>query len=147
MSMSRMELAGYLWGRLQAQFTEVGIVNADSSGNLKEPLDDTFVALGFSFSDAATATVEDADTQKALALVRYYGLTTVYDAALNRTDEQKSVGAPSVSLSQNKSQFVRQLENALFRAKENAEPFLPKGDTWIFGSISTDTIGAIPETV
>ena len=139
MSMSRADLQAYLWGRLQTLFTEVGMTDDDTAGNLKEPLDETFVALGSSYGDAAIATVSDEDTSKALALVRYYGLTSIYDAALNRIDEQKSVGAPSVSLSQNKSQFVRQLENALFRARENVEAFLPTGTKWIVGELETGT--------
>ena len=139
MSMSRADLHAFLWGQLQTQFLEVGKTDDDTSGNLKEPLDSTFVALGTSYGDVGTATVSDEDTAKALVLVRFYGLTSIYDAALNRIDEQKSVGAPSVSLSQNKSQFVRQLENALFRAKEQAAPFLPSGAKWIVGELETGT--------
>ena len=112
------------------------MANTDTTGNLKEPVDETFVALGVSYDDLATATVAPADQQAAMILSRYYGLLSVYDAALNRVDKQTSVGAPSVSKSENYSQFVRQLENALFRARENAKPFLPSGATWAFGDLS-----------
>lgn len=142
MPMQRAQLTADLWGMLQTQFTEVGIVNDDSTGNLKEPVDQTLLALGTDYDDLPTATVANADVSKALILARYYGLLKVYDAAMNRTDTQKSVGAPSVSRSDNKSQYVRQLENAIFRAKEQAEPFLPSAgaNSWGFGTISLDFI-------
>lgn len=136
MSMSRAQLMTYLWGKLGDQFTEAGMTNDDTSGNLKEPLDETFVALGFSFTDAATAEVVTGDEPKAMTLARYFGLLAVYDAVMNRVDSQISVGAPSVSKSENRSQFVRQLENALFRAREAAEPFLPTGGTVAFGDLN-----------
>jgi hypothetical protein len=140
MSMIRAQLAGAMWGRLQQQFVEAGISNEDTTGNLKEPVDETLIALGVGYEDLETATVETVDEAKALILARYYGLLTVYDAVMNRTDTQISTGAPSVSKSESKSQYVRQLENALFRARENAEPFLPSttGSSW---SVDDLTLG------
>jgi hypothetical protein len=54
MSMSRAQLAAELWGRLGTQFTEAGITNIETTGNLKEPVDSTLLALGISYSDLAT---------------------------------------------------------------------------------------------
>jgi hypothetical protein len=54
MSMSRAQLAAELWGRLGTQFTEAGITNTDTTGNLKEPVDSTLLALGVSYGDLAT---------------------------------------------------------------------------------------------
>jgi hypothetical protein len=131
--MSRAQLAANLWGLLQRQFTEVGISNEDSTGNLKEPVDFTLLALDVDFDDLATGSVASADVSKALTVARYYGLRAIYDAALYRVDYQQSVGAPSVSKQENRSQYVRQLEEALKRAKADAEPYLPETGAGAFG--------------
>ena len=66
MGMSRAQLSAALWGLLQRQFTEVGIENEDSTGNLKEPVDFTLLALGTSYDDLTTGTVASADVGKAM---------------------------------------------------------------------------------
>lgn len=141
MPQSRAQLVSDLWGMLQTQFTEVGTINEDSTGNLKEPVDLTLLALGTDYDDLPTATVANADVAKAMILARYYGLSKVYDGAMNRIDSNKSVGAPSVSRSDSKSQYVRALERALETAKAAAEPYLPAAaSAWGFGTISLDFI-------
>jgi hypothetical protein len=133
MSMSRAQLAANLWGLLQRQFQEVGISNEDSTGNLKEPVDSTLLALEVDYSDLPTAEVANADVIKAVTLSRYYGLRAIYDAALYRVDYQMSVGAPSASKQENRSQYVRQLEESLKRAKAEADPYLPETGAAAFG--------------
>lgn len=137
MSMNRVELMGYAWGRLGVLFTEVGMTNDDSSGNMKEPLDDTLMALGSTYEDAASAVVATADERAARALVRYYGLIAIQDSALNYVDESKSTGAPSVSLSRSRSQFVAQIEKSLERAYKDAAQYLPIGGGWIENDLET----------
>ena len=127
MGMSRAQLSAALWGLLQRQFTEVGIENEDSTGNLKEPVDFTLLALGTSYDDLTTGTVASADVGKAMIVARFYGLQAAYDAALGRVD--MSVGAPSVSKSGN--QYVKDLAAALAIAETRAKPYLP--DTGAFG--------------
>ncbi len=138
--MTRAELRDQLWGVLQAQFAEVGMANADSSGNLKETLDLTLLALGVAFGDVATGAVATGDEGRALLLGMYYGLERVYWAALQRVDVSTSVGSPSVSRSESGSQYVRALETALERARVNAAPFLPEeaAASWGSGRISLD---------
>ena len=131
--MNRAALAAELWGRLQRPFAEVGITNSDTTGNLKEPLDATFLALGVAYGDVATGTVASGDELKAITVAVYYGLDAVYRGALNKVDT--SVGAPQVSRSS--SQMVANLKAALDAAKQAALPYLPDdGGTWGSGTIT-----------
>lgn len=137
--MDRSDIATYMWGRLGAMFTEVGIDNADTTGDLKEPIDDTFLALGVNYADLASATSASSDVRAARSLAYYYGLISIRDAALNRVDESKSNGAPSVSLSRSRSQFVDNVNAAIDQAEKAATPYLPVVDSWVEGSLETGT--------
>lgn len=132
--MTRAQLAADLWGMLQRQFVEAGITNDDSTGQLKEPVDSTLLALGIDYSDLAAAEVANTDVSKARILARYYGLSTIYDAVLDRVDEQ--VDAPSVNL--RRSQMVTQVKAALDNAESAAKPFIPvfNEGSWGFASLS-----------
>lgn len=132
MSLSRAELAAELWGRLQRPFAEVGITNSDTTGNLKEPIDSTLVALGTAFGDLATGMVAAGDELKAITVAVYYGWDAAVTAAANLVDG--SVGAPQVqeSLSQLTANYTKQRD----LAKQAALPWLPSDNTWGYGAIT-----------
>lgn len=137
MSLSRAQLAAALWGTLQRQFQEVGIENEDSTGNLKEAVDSTLLALGTEYDELETATVGSGDESKALIVARYHGLQAVYDAALSMVDT--TIDAPNTSVRW--SQYAANLENALTRAEAVAAPYMATVDSgWGVGSLSLDYI-------
>lgn len=126
-----------LWGMLQRQFAEVGISNEDSTGNLKEPVDATLLALGTAYSDLGTGAVSDGDEHKALTIARYQGLRTVYDAALAKVDV--TIDAPNTSVRW--SQYAAAIKAALETAKADALPLMTTAPaTWIVTGIDTGTL-------
>jgi hypothetical protein len=133
MAMTRAQLAADLWGMLQRQFAEADIANEDSTGNLKEPVDSTLLALGVDYAELATAEVANSDVVKARILARYYGLSAVYDAVLNSVDVQ--VDAPNVNL--RRSQRVANLKAAVDAARAVALPFISVENegSWFVGSV------------
>lgn len=137
MGMSRAQLAANLWGLLQRQFTEVGIENEDSTGNLKEPVDFTLLALGTSYDDLASGTVDDGSEADALTIARYQGLRTVYDAALAKVDV--TIDAPNTSVKW--SQYAAAIEKALTAAKAEALPLMATAvNPFGFATIALDHI-------
>lgn len=129
--MNRAALAAELWGRLQRPFTEVGITNSDTSGNLKEPIDATLLALGTAWDDVATGTVAAGDELKAIALAVYYGWGAIVSAF---QDKDIQVDAPNIRIS--KSNQGNRYEARLAEAKAAALPWLPDEGSWGFGTIS-----------
>lgn len=137
MGMSRAQLAANLWGLLQRQFTEVGIENEDSTGNLKEPVDFTLLALGTSYADLASGTVDDGSEADALTIARYQGLRSVYDAALAKVDV--TIDAPNTSVKW--SQYAAAIEKALTAAKAEALPLMATAvNPFGFATIALDHI-------
>jgi hypothetical protein len=141
MGLSRAELAAELWGLLQRQFTEIGIANEDTSGNLKEPIDATLGVFDVAYSDLATGTIADGSERDAINVARYYGYVTVLESALNRVTTSISASAPSVSKSSNWSEYIKNLTDAMERSRQIAAAFLPSDGSWGSGSIS---LGFVP---
>lgn len=132
MTMSRAQLVAELWGRMQVQFTRAGIVNEDTSGNLKEPVDSALGAIGVSYSTRATGEASDDLADVAIAWAVFYGCQKVLDAVAHEaTSTSKSVSAPGVSLSANGAEFIRAVERMRDNAKARAEALTP-GGTWVF---------------
>lgn len=130
--MNRAALAAELWGRLQRPFAEVGITNSDTTGNLKEPLDATFLALGVAYGDVATGTVSSGDELKAITVAVYYGYAAIVGAFI---DKEIEVDAPNTRVS--KGTQGDRYERLLANAKAAALPYLPDdGGTWGGGVIS-----------
>lgn len=132
MAMTRADSADYLAGTLAQLLTDAGLDDSDDPGGLKEIIDDALLMVGTAYDDLATATVASADVLGYRAVLRYAGLLRTYDAILNRVDIQAST--PSVS--KNRSQFVRQMENRIRLAKEAAEPFITDSGAWGSGTFT-----------
>lgn len=133
--MSRAQLVAKLWEDLGGAFTEAGITNADTAGNLKGPVDNALLALGVAFGDLATATVTDADITRAIALANYYGYVAILQRVAHKAGSTSaSVGAPSVSKSENHAEYIRALERLRDAAKADAEALTP-GTGWAFADL------------
>jgi hypothetical protein len=132
MSLSRAELAAKLWGRLQRPFTEVGIADADTSGNLMEPLDDTLAALGLEDDGV----VSDDNKTKAIALAVYYGWEAIVRAFIDMDDQ---VDAPNIHMVNSKQGDRYEKQRDL--AQLAAAPYLPDGGSFSSGTIH---LGFIP---
>lgn len=146
MSMSRAQLVADLWGRLGTQFTEAGLTNTDTTGHLKEPVDSALLALGVSYSNLSTGTVTDSDIPRAIALVTYFGYVRLIDAVAHTgTNKSISVGAPSVSKSENRADYIRSLERLRDAAKQEADDLIPGGSWAYAGDLSLDIYPAQAE--
>ena len=75
--MNRATVAAEVGVRLSAQLADVGLTAADTTGNLKEPIDDALRAMGTAEADLATAAPDDATGF--LAMVRYHTLRRVWE--------------------------------------------------------------------
>ena len=140
MSLSRAELATELWGWMQRSFTEVGITNSDTSGNLKEPLDATLQVFDVAYADLSSGSIADGTERRAINVAVYYGYMAVLVAAEQRATTSISVSAPSVSKSVNWSDYVTNITKAMERAKAIAAPDLPSDSTWGSGSLSLEFV-------
>jgi hypothetical protein len=136
MSLSRAELAAKLWGRLQRPFAEVGIANADTSGNLMEPLDDTLAALGLEDDGV----VPDDNKTKAIALAVYYGWEAIVRAFIDMDDQ---VDAPNIHIVNSKQgdRYEKQRDLAL----QTAAPYLPDDGSFSSGTINLGFISTETE--
>lgn len=134
--MNRAALAAELWGRLQRPFAEVGITNSDTTGNLKEPIDATLLALGTAWGDVATGTVAAGDELKAITVAVYYGYAAMLDAVSTRVTRSLSAASPQVSRTDAFTDLTKTLEAAMARAKAAALPYLPADSSWGYGTVS-----------
>lgn len=136
MSMSRAELVAELWGRLGTQFTEAGITNTDTTGHLKEPVDSALGSIGVPYSQRSTATVSDELADAAIEWAVCYGCVCIIASqAHTGVSGSWSVGAPSVSESENREPFIRTIERMRDEAEEAAKARMP-GGSWAFGDLS-----------
>jgi len=140
MALSRAALAAELWGHLQRSFTEVGIANSDTSGNLKEPVDATLSAFDVAYGDLPTGTIADGNERAAITVAIYYGYVAVLAGAEQRATTSISVGAPSVTKSVNWSDYVANITRAMERAKTLAAANLPADNAWGSGSLDLDFV-------
>lgn len=82
--MNRAAAAAEMGTRLAALLTDAGMSAADQAGQMKEPLDDAFRALGFAEADLATA--DSGDPVGLLAMLRLFTLRAVRDSIAIRFD-------------------------------------------------------------
>lgn len=141
MSMSRADSASYLAGTLAQWLTDAGLTAADTSGNLKEPIDDALLMTGTTYSDLTTATVADTDVPGFRKVLKYTGLLRIQDAIGSRVDLQ--LDGPQMSKS--RSQAVKSIAEIIKTAKESAEPFITTSGAWSQGTVALDYLE--PEAV
>ena len=130
MSLTRAQAAAELAARTGRALIGVGLTAADTTGNLKEPLDDTFRALGTAHGSVASATVEEADLDQFLSVGAVFVLRRALDEAVGFAD----VAATTLGVSKRKSQIVKNLEDRLVRAEAKAATYGVTGVTSVMGS-------------
>ena len=114
MALTRSQAATAVGARSGRALVQVGLTTADTTTNLKEPLDDTFVALGVPYASVASATVEDSDLHFLLAVAEVFVLRRALQEAIGFSD----VAATQLGVSKRKSQIVANLKDALARAEQ-----------------------------
>ena len=129
-ALSRATLTTALANRSGRALVGVGLLATDTAGNMKEPLDDTFLALGTAYSGLATATYDDSALPKFLAVGAVYVLRRALEEAVGFAD----VSATELGASKKKSQIVANLETQLARAESAAVPYGVTGLNPVMGS-------------
>ncbi len=116
MALSRATLATELGTRAGGYLRAVGLTTADTTGNLKESLDDTLRAMGTTYTGLATATLADTSLDQFIAV----GTVYVLRAAIAEATRLADVAATTLGASKRQSQIVENLERALARAESQA---------------------------
>jgi hypothetical protein len=125
--MTRANARDFLAGVYAQQLTEAGLTAEDNAANLGPVIDEALLVLGTSYDDLATAEVASADVQGYRALLRYFGLSRVLDAVMNRVD----VTLDGPQMSKRRSQYVEALQKRLdVLAKDATNYGLVIGPTW-----------------
>jgi hypothetical protein len=130
MALNRDEAAGELANRSGRALTAVGLLTSDTTGNLKEPLDDTFRALGVAYGDLIDADVEEGDLDQFLAV----GTVYVLRHALAASSGFANVAATALGTSKQKQQIVQNLEKRLLEAEAHAAQYGVSVLTPVMGS-------------
>jgi hypothetical protein len=119
MTLNRSQLATLLGTRAGRNLTAVGLTTADSTANLKEPLDDTLRALGVPYGSEASATLDESNVARFLAVGAVYVLRRALDEASGFAD----VAATQLGASKHKSQIVKNLRDRLADAEAHAAQY------------------------
>lgn len=89
MSISRANIAAYLHTQFSSLATEIGqSATDDSDSGYRPDIDNLLRQLGKTESELATATVDDADREKAFALGEYFALRRFWRQMGNRFQHQ-----------------------------------------------------------
>ncbi len=115
MAMSRAELVAEVGARLRRAIALLGLQETDTAGNLREPINDTFRALGVAETALLTATVADGDERRALAFAKYFVLDALVDSAHDQADLTAPGGA-GLKQQQTIQSLERQRDRALVAA-------------------------------
>jgi hypothetical protein len=109
--MNRAAAVSYLGPRFNKYLTEVGRTAVDSTGNLKEPIDDALLALGYASAELPTADTSAIWDDDAMRLQLEYRLLLqlTRDLAINMDVRDDTGGA---SLSQIRKAAEADLETA-----------------------------------
>jgi nucleotide-binding universal stress UspA family protein len=113
-----------------------GVAATDTTGGLKEPIDEALALLGVAWSELATATVTDADAPAALALLRTTTLRRVLTGLNDKTKQDLEIGEVKLK----GSQLVAKVERLLADAQAVAARYSTVGEpaTWAAGGINLD---------
>lgn len=127
MSVSRQAALSFLGGIYAQQIAEAGLVVVDDAANFGPAIDEALLTLGTAYDDLATAEVESSDVVGYRALLRYFGLSRILDAVLERVNVR--LGDPNVS--KDRRQYVENLQKRLETLAAQAANYgLTSGPTW-----------------
>lgn len=135
--MNRLEVAAAVGARLVTQLGDAGMSSSDSSGNLKEPIDDALRALGYAEGDLSTAEPEDA--RGFIAMTRYHALRAVWERIGDRFDYSDPDGSAKLN------QTIGNVEKLLARAEADVivifGSLYPSGEGGGIITINVNTLG------
>lgn len=109
--MNRADAVSFLGPRYAKYLATVGRTAADSTGNLKEPIDDAFIALGTALADVPTAQTLDAEGDEDLRVQLSYRLMAQLKRDLATNMDVSSQG-DSIRLSQIRAAAENDLKDA-----------------------------------
>lgn len=116
--LSRANAATYLAGNFGAGANNLlalaDIAATDTTGDLKEIIDDAALLVGVSYADLATASVADADARKYLASLKYAGIRRIIHG-LN-AKSQMGVAAVGQGVSLDVREWMKRLQSDLLMA-------------------------------
>lgn len=130
MAFGRVDAASYLGGVLAQWLTDAGMTAADTAGNLKEPIDDAFLAVGVAWDDLATAEVAAAGVPGLRKVLRWQGLARVLDAIGGRVDVDIAGDG-----GKKRSQAVVALSKRVEEARAAAAPYVTAPAGWRAGAV------------
>ena len=128
MALSRASLITAVTGELAGVLTLAGFTAADTAGNMKEPADRCFRALGVAEGDLASATVADGDEEKAIAYLRYFTVDKAVWATASKMNVAASGGAKA-NLREQHENLLRLLSAALAQAQALGLPLPGNGQS------------------
>ena len=116
MALTRSQAAQELIAHYGDLMLDVGKAATDTTGNLKEPIDRTFRAMGTLYAGLASATLDDTELDTFLTLGGYFVVERALDAASGMAD----VAATTLGTSKRKSQIVANLRARREELRERA---------------------------
>lgn len=116
MGMTREELNTAVTAELAGVLTLAGFANTDTSGAMKEVLDNAFRALGVPQNVVGYGTVADGDETKAIAYLSYF----VYSKAVANTTGKMAVAAGSAKAALEQQHLHLRQELARYLAQAQA---------------------------
>jgi hypothetical protein len=118
MAVSRSAATTYLAGQYGAGANNLlalaDIATTDTTGDLKEPIDDAAMLLGTSYTDLATASVGDTDAPAFFAALRYTALKRII-SGLNAKSQQ-GVAQVGQGVSLDVRDWIKRLQGELMLA-------------------------------
>lgn len=138
--MDRADAAAYLTGLYGTGTTNLlglaDVTATDTTGGLKEPIDEALASLGVAWSELATATVTDADVPATLALLRTTTLRRILTGLNDKTKQDLEIGEVKLK----GSQLVAKVERMLADAQADVARFgiTSEPATWAAGGITLD---------
>ncbi len=131
--MLRSEVAAYLGGLYGPLLAEVGLTASDTTGNLKEVLDDAGRLRGLG-EEALAGPIAAAEVPPYLAVARWLCLRKIASLLALRADI--SLSTPAIAKS--RSQPYRAVSELLDQARLEAEPYLVRTGTWTTATLTFD---------
>lgn len=136
--MTRVEVAAEINARIGFWLVETEITAADTTGNLKEPLDDALAAMGVAQEDRATA--EPADGDRFILEAEYHTLRKVVRVLALRFNV--GLGGNSFQLRQLFENAKVMLDDAELRLREATGVWVGSLDLAFTDSVAVDEFGA-----
>jgi hypothetical protein len=138
--LTRFDLITAVSGELAGVLTLAGFTAADTVGNMKEPTDQTFRAMGVAEADLADAAVADGEEQKGIAFLTFF---TVDKAVWNTANKMNvKAGSASAELETQHKNLLRLWAQALAEAQSYGLP-VPGGGPGASGVIPIPYVGGI----